>query len=195
MNIPQPRRVTCRKSRSTASRSTMKAGLGRAACPHPLSGCLRTTPATPSRSADYAKHFTCISLDPRGAGETDKRREPIRPNCSPTTSRRLWLTIGVERAHVSGVSASAPRLGLWLAGKYPERVKSLSLHSCWTEKRSISQGGGRKAGKASPSPGQRPGNDHPRDIPALLHARALCGQARIHRPTRGFRAQQAEAAA
>src|SRR3984957_21320322 len=22
--------------------------------------------------ADYAKHFTCISLDPRGAGETDK---------------------------------------------------------------------------------------------------------------------------
>jgi hypothetical protein len=21
--------------------------------------------------ADYAKHFTCISLDPRGAGETD----------------------------------------------------------------------------------------------------------------------------
>jgi pimeloyl-ACP methyl ester carboxylesterase len=22
--------------------------------------------------ADYAKHFTCISVDPRGAGETDK---------------------------------------------------------------------------------------------------------------------------
>ena len=37
--------------------------------------------------ADYAKHFTCISLDPRGAGETRQAgRRPIRPNCSPTTS-------------------------------------------------------------------------------------------------------------
>jgi pimeloyl-ACP methyl ester carboxylesterase len=55
--------------------------------------------------ADYAKHFTCISVDPRGAG-------------------------GVERAHVSGLSLGAAT-ALWLAGKYPQRVKSLSLHSCW----------------------------------------------------------------
>jgi pimeloyl-ACP methyl ester carboxylesterase len=41
-------------------------------------------------------------------------------------------TIGVERAHVSGVSFGAAT-GLWLAGKYPQRVKSLSLHSCWTK--------------------------------------------------------------
>jgi hypothetical protein len=40
--------------------------------------------------ADYAKQFTCISLDPRGAGETDKpERAPIRWNCSPTTSLHL----------------------------------------------------------------------------------------------------------
>jgi pimeloyl-ACP methyl ester carboxylesterase len=38
-------------------------------------------------------------------------------------------TIGVEPAHVSGVSFAAAT-GLWLAGKYPQRVKSLSLHSC-----------------------------------------------------------------
>ena len=38
--------------------------------------------------------------------------------------------IGVERAHVSGLSLGAAT-GLWLGGKYPERVKSLSLHSCW----------------------------------------------------------------
>jgi pimeloyl-ACP methyl ester carboxylesterase len=38
--------------------------------------------------------------------------------------------IGVERAHVSGVSLGGAT-GLWLAGKYPERVKTLSLHSCW----------------------------------------------------------------
>ena len=38
--------------------------------------------------------------------------------------------IGVERAHISGLSLGAAT-GLWLGGKYPERVKSLSLHSCW----------------------------------------------------------------
>lgn len=38
--------------------------------------------------------------------------------------------IGVERAHVSGLSLGAAT-GLWLASKYPGRVKSLSLHSCW----------------------------------------------------------------
>ena len=40
--------------------------------------------------------------------------------------------IGVERAHVSGLSLGAAT-GLWLAGKYPQRVKSLSLHSGWTK--------------------------------------------------------------
>ena len=40
--------------------------------------------------------------------------------------------IGVERAHVSGLSLGAAT-GLWLAAKYPERVKSLSLHSGWTK--------------------------------------------------------------
>ena len=34
------------------------------------------------------------------------------------------------RAHVSGVSLGGAT-GLWLASKYPERVKTLSIHSCW----------------------------------------------------------------
>ena len=38
--------------------------------------------------------------------------------------------IGIETAHVSGLSMGGA-IGLWLASKYPERVKSLSLHSCW----------------------------------------------------------------
>ena len=40
--------------------------------------------------------------------------------------------IGIDRAHVSGVSLGAAT-GLWLAGKYPERVKTLSVHSGWTK--------------------------------------------------------------
>jgi pimeloyl-ACP methyl ester carboxylesterase len=80
--------------------------------------------------ADYAKHFTCISLDPRGAGETDKPEGTYSMELFADDIAAFMQAIGVERAHVSGLSLGAAT-GLWLAGKYPQRVKSLSLHSCW----------------------------------------------------------------
>ena len=80
--------------------------------------------------ADYAKHFTCISLDPRGAGETDKPAGTYSTEGFADDVAGFMQAIGVERAHVSGVSLGGA-IGLWLASKYPERVKSLSLHSCW----------------------------------------------------------------
>jgi pimeloyl-ACP methyl ester carboxylesterase len=82
--------------------------------------------------ADYAKHFTCISVDPRGAGETDKPPGAYSMELFADDVAALMQAIGVERAHVSGLSLGAAT-GLWLAGKYPQRVKSLSLHSCWTK--------------------------------------------------------------
>jgi pimeloyl-ACP methyl ester carboxylesterase len=80
--------------------------------------------------ADYAKHFTCISVDPRGAGETDKPEGTYSTELFADDIAAFMQAIGVERAHVSGLSLGAAT-GLWLAGKYPQRVKSLSLHSCW----------------------------------------------------------------
>jgi pimeloyl-ACP methyl ester carboxylesterase len=80
--------------------------------------------------ADYAKHFTCISLDPRGAGETDKPDGTYSMELFADDVAAFMQAIGIERAHVSGLSLGAAT-GLWLAGKYPQRVKSLSLHSCW----------------------------------------------------------------
>jgi 3-oxoadipate enol-lactonase len=82
--------------------------------------------------ADYAKHFTCISIDPRGAGETDKPPGAYSMEQFADDIAALMQAIGVERAHVSGLSLGAAT-GLWLAGKYPQRVKSLSLHSGWTK--------------------------------------------------------------
>ena len=82
--------------------------------------------------ADYAKHFTCISLDPRGAGESDKPAGAYSMELFADDVAALMQAIGVERAHVSGLSLGAAT-GLWLAGKYPQRVKSLSLHSGWTK--------------------------------------------------------------
>jgi pimeloyl-ACP methyl ester carboxylesterase len=80
--------------------------------------------------ADYAKHFTCISVDPRGAGLTDKPAGLYSTQMLADDIAAFMQAIGVERAHVSGLSLGAAT-GIWLAGKYPERVKSLSLHSGW----------------------------------------------------------------
>jgi pimeloyl-ACP methyl ester carboxylesterase len=38
--------------------------------------------------------------------------------------------LGIAKAHVSGLLLG-PAIGMWLAAKYPEMVKSLSLHSAW----------------------------------------------------------------
>ena len=82
--------------------------------------------------ADYAKHFTCISLDPRGAGETDKPAGPYSTQLFADNVAAFMQARGIERAHISGLSLGAAT-GMWLAARYPEKVKSLSLHSAWTK--------------------------------------------------------------
>jgi pimeloyl-ACP methyl ester carboxylesterase len=82
--------------------------------------------------ADYAKRFACISIDPRGAGETDKPAGTYSTELFADDVAALMQAIGVEKAHVSGLSLGAAT-GLWLAAKYPQRVKSLSVHSGWTK--------------------------------------------------------------
>ena len=80
--------------------------------------------------ADYAKHFTCISIDPRGAGETDKPEGTYSTELFADDVAALMQALGIQRAHISGLSLGAA-IGMWLAAKYPEKVKSLSLHSAW----------------------------------------------------------------
>jgi pimeloyl-ACP methyl ester carboxylesterase len=79
---------------------------------------------------EYSKHFTCISFDPRGAGESDKPDGIYSTELFADDVAAFMAAIGVETAHVSGLSLGGA-IGLWLASKHPERVKSLSLHSCW----------------------------------------------------------------
>jgi pimeloyl-ACP methyl ester carboxylesterase len=80
--------------------------------------------------AEYAKHFTCISLDLRGAGETDKPEGVYSTELWADDVAAFMAAIGIQRAHVSGLSLGAA-VGMWLAAKYPGRVESLSLHSAW----------------------------------------------------------------
>ena len=82
--------------------------------------------------AEYSKHFTCISVDLRGAGESDKPDGVYSTELFADDVAAFMQALGVGKAHVSGLSLGAAT-GMWLAAKYPDRVKSLSLHSGWTK--------------------------------------------------------------
>lgn len=82
--------------------------------------------------AAYSKHFTCISVDLRGAGETDKPAGQHSTEMYADDVAGFMDAIGVKQAHVMGLSLGAGT-GLWLAAKYPEKVRSLSVHSGWTK--------------------------------------------------------------
>lgn len=82
--------------------------------------------------AEYEKHFTCISIDLRGTGETDKPEGAYTTEVLADDVAAFMEAAGIKRAHVSGLSLGAA-IGMWLAAKYPQKVKSLSLHSGWTK--------------------------------------------------------------
>ena len=80
--------------------------------------------------AEYAKHFTCFSLDLRGTGETANTGDLYSTEDLADDVAAFMQAVGIERAHVSGLSLGAA-IGMWLAAKHPERVQSLSLHGGW----------------------------------------------------------------
>ena len=80
--------------------------------------------------AEYAKHFTCISLDLRGTGESDKPEGAYSTEDLADDVAAFMQALGIKKAHCSGLSLGAA-IGMWLAAKHPDMVKSLSLHSAW----------------------------------------------------------------
>jgi len=82
--------------------------------------------------AEYAKHFTCISVDLRGTGESDDPAGAYSTETLADDVAAFMQAAGIQRAHVLGLSLGSA-VGMWLAAKYPEKVVSLSLHSSWTK--------------------------------------------------------------
>src|SRR5579864_1548550 len=82
--------------------------------------------------AEYAKHFTCVSLDLRGTGESDKTEGVYSTEVLADDVAAFMQALGIPKAHISGLSLGAA-IGMWLAAKYPEMVTSLSLHSGWAK--------------------------------------------------------------
>jgi pimeloyl-ACP methyl ester carboxylesterase len=79
---------------------------------------------------EYEKHFRCFTVDLRGAGLSDKPVGTYTTELFADDVAAFMSAVGVERAHVAGLSLGAAT-AMWLAAKYPDRVKSLSLHSAW----------------------------------------------------------------
>jgi 3-oxoadipate enol-lactonase len=94
----------------------------------------------PYTSADYAcwafqlpaytEHFSCIAIDLPGTGESDKPAGPYSTEGHADQVAAFLGAIGIERAHVAGMSFGAT-VGMHLAARHPGRVRSLSLHSGW----------------------------------------------------------------
>lgn len=82
--------------------------------------------------AEYAKYFTCICLDPRGAGQSDKPQGSYSTELFADDIAAFMQALGIDRAHISGLSLGAA-IGMWLAARHGEKVKSLSLHSAWAK--------------------------------------------------------------
>ena len=78
----------------------------------------------------YTEHFSCIAIDLPGSGESDKPAGPYSTEGYADQVAAFLGAIGVERAHVAGVSLGAA-VGMHLAARHPGRVRSLSLHSAW----------------------------------------------------------------
>jgi 3-oxoadipate enol-lactonase len=80
--------------------------------------------------AEYAKHFTCFSVDLRGAGLSGKPEGVYTTELLADDIAAFMQAAGVEQAHVFGLSLGAAA-GMWLAARYPEKVATLQLHSAW----------------------------------------------------------------
>jgi pimeloyl-ACP methyl ester carboxylesterase len=78
----------------------------------------------------YSERFRCIALDLPGTGESDKPPGPYSTESYAGQVAAFLGAIGVERAHVAGVSLGAA-VAMHLAARHPDRVRSLSLHSAW----------------------------------------------------------------
>src|ERR1044072_8895170 len=65
---------------------------------------------------DYAKHFTCIAIDLRGTGLSDKPSEPYSTDNMAEDIADAMTELGIESAHVTGLSLGAG-IGLCLAAK------------------------------------------------------------------------------
>lgn len=75
-----------------------------------------------------AERYRTIAFDNRGAGQTDAPDHPYTTRMMADDTVGLMDALGVERAHVLGVSMGG-MIAQEIALSYPHRVRSLQLHA------------------------------------------------------------------
>jgi 3-oxoadipate enol-lactonase len=78
----------------------------------------------------YAEDFTCYALDLRGSGATARGAAECTMKQFVEDVAAFVDNIGAERVHLTGYSLGGA-IAMSFAATYPERVRSLSLHSTW----------------------------------------------------------------
>src|SRR5438445_2257284 len=63
--------------------------------------------------AEFAKHFTCISLDLRGTGESENTTTPYTTETLADDVAAFMDAMGIGRAHLFGLSLGAG-VSLWM---------------------------------------------------------------------------------
>src|ERR687885_1288444 len=66
----------------------------------------------------YTEHFSCIAVDLPGSGESDKPAGPYSTTGYADQLAAFLGVIGIERAHVAGMSLRAPA-GIPFAARHP----------------------------------------------------------------------------
>src|SRR5436305_11984153 len=74
----------------------------------------------------YTEHFSCIAIDLPGTGESDKPDGPYSTEGYADQVAAFLGAIGIEQAHVAGVSLGAA-VATHLAARHPDRGRALSL--------------------------------------------------------------------
>jgi len=82
-------------------------------------------------AAAYKKHFRCILVDNRGAGESDRPHGPYTTKTMADDIAGLMLALGFENASIAGISMGSA-IAQELALSYPKKVRSLVLVSSWS---------------------------------------------------------------
>jgi 3-oxoadipate enol-lactonase len=78
----------------------------------------------------YTQHFRCVAIDLPGSGQSDTPAGPYSTEGYADQVASFLGAIGVEQAHVAGMSLGAA-VAMHLGARHPGRVRSLSLHSGW----------------------------------------------------------------
>jgi pimeloyl-ACP methyl ester carboxylesterase len=78
----------------------------------------------------YEKHFRCILVDNRGAGDSDKPRGPYTTRMMADDTAGLMDALDIRQARVAGISMGSA-IAQELALAYPDKVRSLVLISSW----------------------------------------------------------------